>query len=124
MEDLKVATDWTPNPTLVHKAVVQIVACSFIIDTSKFDLKQWIVRYMERKYNDIFKEALSFDNWSEFVVEFVLNNFYDEAAPEEAYEDLDAYQSIVAEAIYEELSEYADQNSYIKNYLEVLQRYI
>ena len=61
---------------------------------------------MERKYNDIFKEALSFDNWSEFVVEFVLNNFYDEAAPEEAYEDLDAYQSIVAEAIYEELSEY------------------
>ena len=124
MDDLKVEIEWTPNPTLVHEAVVQIVACSFIIDPSKFDLKQWIVRHMERKYNDIFKEALSFDNWAEFVIEFVLTNFYDYRAPDIVYEDLDEYQSIVAEAIYEELSEYADYSKYITNYLEILQRYM
>ena len=124
MDDLKVEIDWTPNPTLVHEAVVRIIACSFIIDPSKFDLKQWIARHMERKYNDIFKEALSFDNWAEFVIEFVLTNFYDEKAPDMVYEDLDEYQSIVAEAIYEELSEYADYSKYITNYLEILQRYM
>ena len=124
MDDLKVEINWTPNPTLVHEAIVRMIACSFIIDPSKFDLKQWIVRHMERKYNDIFKEALSFDNWAEFVIEFVLTNFYDETAPDIVYEDLDEYQSMVAEAIYDELSEYADQNSYIRNYLEILQRYM
>ena len=124
MDDLKVEINWTPNPTLVHEAIVRMIACSFIIDPSKFDLKQWIVRHMEKKYNDIFKEALSFDNWAEFVIEFVLTNFYDEKAPDIVYEDLDEYQSMVAEAIYDELSEYADQNSYIRNYLEILQRYM
>lgn len=124
MDDLKVEINWTPNPTLVHEAAVRMIACSFIIDPSKFDLKQWIVRHMSRKYDEIFAANLAFDNWAEFIIEFVVTNFFDEGAPEEVYEDLDTFQATVAEAIFEELSEYADYNSYIAQYLDILQRYI
>ena len=117
--------DWEPDPTIIHKLVCQMVTCSLIINDN-IDLKQWIVRWMDKKYTEIFNpESTQFDEWKEFIVDFMISQYIwtDDNASDDDY---DLLQSKIASAINDELCQYAPDgvNDYIDEYKEVLTRYI
>lgn len=117
--------DWEPDPTIIHKLVCQMVTCSLIINDT-IDLKQWIVRWMDKKYTEIFNpESTQFDEWKEFIVDFMIGQYIwtDDNASDDDY---DLLQSKIASAINDELCQYAPDgvNDYIDEYKEVLTRYI
>lgn len=119
--------EWMPDPKKIHKAVVNMITCSFIVCVDKFDLKQWIVKHIDKVYKNIFgecediKENEAFTQWKEFVVQFTLDHFdYENVADDYNWE---IYESKVAQAIIDELSKFSD-NAYIKAYMEELYYYI
>lgn len=117
--------DWEPDPTIIHKLVCQMVTCSLIINDN-IDLKQWIIRWMDKKYTEIFNpESTQFDEWKEFIVDFMIGQYIwtDDNASDDDY---DLLQSKIASAINDELCQYAPDgvNDYIDEYKEVLTRYI
>ena len=125
MNEMIDTSGWEPDPTVIHKLVCQIVTCSFIV-SDNVDLKQWITRWMDKKYKEIFNpDGTQFDEWKEFIVEFMVNQYVwmDKCIPDIDY---DLLQSKVANAIYNELYQYAPDgtNNYIDEYKEVLTRYI
>lgn len=115
-------TKWQPDPTIIHHLVCQLVTSSLIVNKD-IDLKQWITRHMEKKYDEIFGSAASFEfcNWAESYVEFILNHYSDENIPDVA-NDWDAFQGRLAEALIDELSEYPS-NGYMDCYSDILMRY-
>lgn len=115
-------TKWQPDPTIIHHLVCQLVTSSLIVNKD-IDLKQWITRHMEKKYDEIFGSAASFEfcNWAEPYVEFILNHYSDENIPDVA-DDWDAFQGRLAEALIDELSEYPS-NGYMDCYSDILMRY-
>jgi hypothetical protein len=124
MKEMEVsAEDWEPDPDLIHHLVCQMVTCSLIVNKD-IDLKQWIVRHMNKKYTEIFGNvAISFDNWKEFIVEFLLDRYDDPEVPAELYNDYDMYLGKVASAMYRQLYNYPE-NPFIEQYKEVLNRYM
>ena len=126
----KVAIEWTPDERKVHRAVCNILACNLIINPDKFDLKQWIKRHMVNVYKRIFGEEFNdqdlnpFNQWKEFIIQFTLDNFGESDAPNELLDDWDLYISKIAEAIWNELTLYANENCYIQAYQEALECYI
>jgi hypothetical protein len=106
----------------IHDCVCKLIACSFIIDTSRFNLKQWINNYMKKKYDEIFSIPGSFDSWSELIIDYMLENYQDDTLTVEDYSNPNL-QLYVAQAMYDELFEYSGYNTYIDQYLEVLSRY-
>ena len=119
------SSDWEPDPTIIHKLVCQMVTCSLIINDT-IDLKQWIVRWLNKKYAEIFNpESTQFDEWKEFIVDFMIGQYIwtDDNASDDDY---DLLQSKIASAINDELCQYAPDgvNDYIDEYKEVLTRYI
>lgn len=114
---------WTPNPSLIHHLVCRLITCSLTI-TNKIDLKQWITRYMEKVYSNLFESneifPSLFKDWKETYVEFLLNQYYEENMPTM---DLDLIYSVLSEAVIHELNTYPS-NKYIEDYIEVLTRYI
>lgn len=124
MNELVDSSKWQPDPTIIHYLVCQLVTCSLIVNKD-IDLKQWVVKHMEKKYDEIFLggNSYEFDNWSDSYVEFILQHYSDENAPEELYEDYDAYQAKIAEALYDELGTYPS-NQYILGYQNILARYM
>ena len=122
---------WEPDPTIIHKLVCQMVTCSLIV-SDNIDLKQWINRWMNKKYGEIFgpdgNESSQFNEWKEFIVEFMTNQYLidDDDIPSEIIDDWELIQSKVASAIYTELYQYAPDgvNVYMDDYKEVLMRYI
>lgn len=123
MEEITDASEWQPDPTIIHHLVCQIITCSFIV-TKDLDLKQWITRYMEKKYDEIFELPGIFEEWLSFIIEFQLMRYNDDLIPEELIDDYDALQSKVAKSIYDELYQYEDCNTYIEDYLKELSKYI
>ena len=84
---------------------------------------------MNKKYEEIFAssldENLQFVNWKEFIVEFLINQYDCQEVPEELYDDPDLIQSRIASAMHDELMSYCnDSTPYLKEYMEVLTRYI
>ena len=77
---------------------------------------------MESKYNELFVDESRFNEWAEFIVEFLIEN-YCLSILDDSY-DYDILQSLVAQAMYEELSLYTGSNQYINDYLEIINRYI
>ena len=67
--------------------------------------------------------GMDFSNWSDAYVEFIIGHFSDATIPEEVYDYWDTYQSKIAEALIDEIGEYAT-NSYIESYVEKLNNYV
>jgi len=122
---------WEPDPTIIHKLVCQMITCSLII-SDNIDLKQWITRWMEKKYKEIFgpdcNESSQFLEWKEYIVEFMMNEYMllDDNIPNELVDDYDLLQSKIATAMYSELYQYnpKEDTLYLNDYMEVLTRYI
>lgn len=126
-EQLIDTLEWKTDPVIIHDLVCKMIACSLIIDTKKFDLKQWITRFMVKKYKEIFGTDYDvpslFSTWAEAMVEFLLNCYDDPELPVQVYEDYDLYQSKIAKALLDELCLYPT-NDFIEEYKNILSRYI
>lgn len=114
---------WEPEPEIIHQLVCQMITCSLII-SSKIDLKQWITNWMDKKYEELFSQIPSqFSEWSEFIVDFQINQYIDPTTPDGVLVDMNTYQSKIAKAMYTELCPYSE-NDYISSYMKILTRYI
>lgn len=123
--------DWWPDPKKIHTAVVHIIACNLIINTDKFDLKQWITKHMKNVYIKVFGESSvyeceynacgAFCEWRDFIVQHTLDYFDTTDVP---FDDANLFQSRIAQSINDELSEYIDVNPFIASYMEALELYI
>ena len=122
MAEMIDTSSWEPDPEIVHQLVCQMITCSLIV-SNKIDLKQWITKWMDKKYKELFGlNPSQFDEWREFIVEFQINQYIDSETPDGVLEDMDLYYSKIASAMYNELYPYSD-NEYIASYMEVLTRY-
>lgn len=123
MAEMIDTSGWEPDLTIIHRLVCQMVTCSLIV-SDKVDLKQWITKWMDKKYEELFSlNPSQFDEWNEFIVEFQINQYIDSETPDELLENVDLYYSKIASAMYNELYPYSD-NEYITSYMEILTRYI
>jgi hypothetical protein len=123
MAEMIDTSGWEPDPTIIHRLVCQMVTCSLIV-SDKVDLKQWITKWMNKKYEELFSQIPSqFSEWSEFIVDFQINQYLDPDTPDEVLGDMDMYQSKIAKAMYYELYPYSE-NDYVSSYMEILTRYI
>lgn len=126
--------NWKPDPKRIHRAVVTIITCSFITNPDKFDLKQWITKHMVKVYQRIFGKdsdrecesqiAGAFTEWRDFIIQHIMDYFDVGDVPNGIASDYDLYQSIVAQAISEELFEYIGINPYIEDYYNALNYYM
>lgn len=111
--------DWTPDKKLIHQMVCKMITGSLILNTEKFDLKQWITRHMNNAYEKIFADKTQFTEWLEFIVPFFVFHFYDENTPMDIEDD--DYFILVAQSMAEELEPYDNDNyPYIKQYINEL----
>jgi hypothetical protein len=116
-------TKWQPDPTVIHRMVICLITCSFITNDN-IDLKQWIHSHMVKKYDQIFPIEDMFNEWKEFIVDFLINNCCCHMdIPSELVDEYDTWQSKIAEAMLDELGEYPT-NGYIDQYVNYLQAYI
>lgn len=123
--------DWQPDKNKIHKAAISIIACSLIINTEKFDLKQWILKHMTNVYNRIFEDSgyieennMKFHEWRDFIIQYTLDHFDVEDVPDAVFEEPDLMQSRIAQALYNELKEFEDVNPYMQDYCATLYDYI
>lgn len=122
MTEMIDASSWEPDPEIIHQLVCQMITCSLIV-SNKIDLRQWITKWMDKKYEELFSlNPSQFEEWSEFIVEFQINQYIDSETPDEVLENMDLYYSKIASAMYNELYPYSD-NEYITSYMEILTRY-
>ncbi len=123
MAEMIDTSSWKPDPEIIHQLVCQMITCSLIV-SNKIDLKQWITKWMDKKYEELFSlNPSQFEEWREFIVEFQINQYVDPETPDEVLEDMDLYYSKIASAMHNELYPYSD-NEYITSYMEVLTRYM
>ena len=108
----------------VHQCVCQMLTCSMLVTVDKFNMDNWVKHFMNAKYDELFVNVDSFKDWAEFIVDYLITNFFDDSLSEEAYEQIDELQSLVAQSMYEELAAYKDVNPYINEYLEIIDRYM
>ena len=132
----EVVMGWQPDPKKIHKAVVQMVTCSLILNPDKIDFKQWVKKHMVNMYGNIFGEACitmaqdqspysnPFTDYKEFIVEFMVSNYTSNDIPDAVLGDDDLLWSRVATAMYNELITYKDDNAFIGEYLESLTSYM
>lgn len=114
--------EWYPVQSDIHDAVCKMIACSLILNVERFDLKQWITKYMNKRYDSLFSHD-AFDEWLDFAVNFFVYNYDDGTAPEDI--DIELYYGAVASAMIEELSPYDNGNyPYIQKYITELESII
>ena len=131
MDEMVDPSGWEPDPTIIHRLVCQMLTCSLMV-TDNGNIEQWITRWMDKKYKEIFgpngNESFQFQGWKEFIVEFMQDQYLmqDDNIPDALAENPDVIQSQVANAMCEELHQYNpdETNLYINDYIEVLTRYI
>lgn len=127
MKDLEVDKDWNPDEKQIKDAVIHMITCSLILNTEKFDLKQWIVRHMDNMYDKIFTDTTSpqgcstLDRWIDFAIEYIIDTFEPTDCPEEI--DYDQFASAIAMAMFNELAEYETYSKYISQYMNRLEEY-
>ena len=114
-------TEWHPNPTIIHYLCCQLLTSSLIVNKD-IDLKQWVIKHMAKKYEEIFDDFDEFDRWAESMVEFILNHYNDPETPSEVYNDWDSYLAKIANAIIIELQEFP-YNTYLDGYIQILERF-
>lgn len=125
--------DWTPNPKKIHRAVVHMLTCSLILNPDKFDLKGWINKHMTKVYEKTFNNGIvcgddngftnAFEEWKDFIIQYTIDYFDIADVPETLLNDIELFQSKIAQALWEELSEYSDFNPYIQSYCDALTYY-
>lgn len=114
---------YIPDPALIHAAVCRMVMCSLTLNVEKFDLKQWIKRYMNQVYERTFPNNATFHEWADYAVSFYVYNFVDHSAPKDLPDEL--YFGQVIEAMIRELSPFkSDKTPYIQKYIDTLQTYL
>lgn len=132
------AMEWQPDAKAIHKAVVQMVTCSLILNPDKIDFKQWVKKHMVNMYKSIFGnncEELAigqsdcyisnpFNNYKDFIVEFMINNVDSSTAPDALQKDWDVIYSRIASAMYSELQTYEKDNVFIAAYMDALTCYM
>lgn len=123
MAEMVDTSGWEPDPEIIHQLVCQMITCSLIV-SNKIDLKQWIIKWIDKKYEELFSiNPSQLETWMEFIVDFQINQYLDFNTPDEVLEDMDTYQSKIAKAMYNELYPYSE-NDYVSSYMEILTRYI
>ena len=134
-EKLDDIVEWHPDENKIHTAALHIITCNFILNPEKVDLKQWVARHMIKMYERIFGKytyqsvgldrCCAFTEWKDFIVQWTIDYFEDDTAPDELFNDGDLYTSKVAEALYNEINQYrGNDNFYIDSYLETIEQYI
>ena len=118
MDEMIDVSGWNPDPTIIHHLCCQMITCSLIVNPD-IDLKQWIVRHMEKKYKELFEDNEEFDRWTDGMIDFILYHYNDPDTPVQIYDDWDYYMAKIARAIINELSEYPS-NYYLDAYIEQL----
>lgn len=112
---------WTPDKDLIHQAVCKMVSCSMILNTGKFDLRQWITRHMNNVYDKIFTGAdeADFNEWLEFAVTFFVYHLEDPSVPKQISDEW--YFSQIAQAMIGELEPFnRKEYPYIMDYVNEL----
>ena len=127
----ELAMGWQPNPQAIHSAVVRMVTCSFIVNAEKINFKQWIVNHMENVYKKVFGGTNSsnrycdaFDEYKEFIIQFTMDHFNLDDAPDVMMDNYDILQSRIASAMMKELEPYMKQNAYMEEYYNALLDYV
>ena len=124
MDEMVDIDKWEPDPTIIHYLVCQMLTTSLIVNKD-IDLKQWVHCHMQKKYDEIFgsPDSCEFNDYTEFIAEFMINHYSDSSVPEALYDDFDYYQGKIAQALIDELFCY-NQNEYVEAYSNTLSRYI
>ena len=125
-----IADDWWPDPKKIHAAVVHMITCNLIINPDKFDLKQWVTKHMKNVYIKIFGESSiyecehntcgAFSEWRDFIIQHTLDYFDTTDVPDSMWDDVNLFQSRIAQAMRDEIMEFIDVNPYIEAYNEAL----
>lgn len=124
--------EFTPDPDMIDKCVAAIVTCSLMHlnpDTGKYDWKKFIKKDMDRIYKKLFPDYNGysmdpFDQWTNFIMDFILVNYQDKNTPNRAdlWNDKEVTNT-VAIYIIDALTPYRT-NSYIDCYCSTLEGYI
>ena len=124
MEEMIDTSLWIPNEKIIHYLAAQLLTCSLIV-AKDIDLKQWVVKYMEKKYDEIFSggNSYEFGQWADAYVEFIVNHYSEENVLEEVLDFFDDYQAHIAQALIDELDKYPS-NEYIEEYQKILEKYL
>lgn len=124
MEEMIDTSLWRPDEKIIHYLAAQLLTSSLIINKD-IDLKQWVVKYMEKKYDEIFSggNSYEFGQWADAYVEFIVNHYSEENVPEEVLDYFDDYQAHIAKALIDELDKYPS-NEYIGEYQKILEKYL
>lgn len=112
---------YTPDPDEIHKAIAQLLTGSLLIQIKDLDLKNWVNKYMEKKYADMFPTSYSFDMYCETMTDFIFNRLVASICSNTA--DPAYVEFEVANAMIEELKKYT-QNEYITQYINQLEAYL
>lgn len=112
------------DKTLMDKCISTIVTGSLLHlsdNTGKFDWKKFIKKDMDKYYEKIFTETISyamdpFELWSDFIVEFVIRHCEIVTGDSNIAGDLAFY-------ILDELNDYRD-NPYIDEYCKIFENYL
>lgn len=125
-------TDYIPNPDKIKDAVAHMLLCSLTVNTQGFDPEKYINEHMVKIYDRIFPEPVkkpngryqysAFDNWCDFIIEFLIDNFNDPSMPKDLGPDIK--NATIAFYMKNELDDYAGSNKYIDDYILALERYI
>lgn len=113
--------EWLPDSKLIHQAVCRMITCSLIINTDKFDMRQWLTRNINKVYRNIFNSDSQLSEWVQFIAEFCVFHFEDSSAPVSISDDY--YYSLISQAMIDELDPYKD-NKYVKMYIDELSTFI
>lgn len=125
-----ITDDWQPDSKKIHAAVVHMITCNLIINPDKFDLKQWVTKHMKNVYIKIFGESSiyecehntcgAFSEWKDFIIQHTLDYFDTTDVPDSMWNDVNLFQSRIAQAMRDEIMEFIDVNPYIEAYNEAL----
>jgi len=114
-----------PDNAYVHNAAAKLFLCSLLINPEKIDLDKWVRNNMVKVYVSYFTGKDSFDNYAEWMIDFLINEFV--TLNKDTNDDLllpDYLSSMMAEALYDEVSLYSTaDNAYVQSFLDILLRY-
>lgn len=121
--------DWRPNEEKVHQAAVKIILGAVIATPQKVDLKQWVTKFMNKKYNEVFGDPYegtlnSFQEWKDFIIQYTLDYFDDDVPDSILADHAELFYSRVAQAIFDELNELSEDNPYMNEYCDLLLTYV
>ena len=111
-----------PDEKAINSAIAKMLVCSLNFDPSNFNLKNWISRHMDNVYKKTFT-TISLNTWIDFVVEFMIDNYWDDSLHTELMDSPDYKNCVVASAMIDKLSQYTSLSEYVQYYIDKLETY-